>query len=76
VQGTLEATRQMLADMNAQFSTMQAAFSTIIEKAEQSTSDQMKIGREQTESMTALMNGLMCGCKNPRTRTLATCGVN
>ena len=59
VQGTLEATRQMLSDMNAQFSTMQAAFSTIIEKAEQSTSDQMKIGREQTESLTALMNGLM-----------------
>ena len=59
VQGTLEATRQMLSDMNTQFSVMQAAFSTIIEKAEQSTSDQMKIGREQTEGLTALMNGLM-----------------
>ena len=59
VQGTLEATRQMLAGMNAQFSAMQAAFSTIIEKAEQSTSDQMKTGREQTEALTALMNGLM-----------------
>jgi len=59
VQGTLEATRHMLSDMNAQFSAMQAAFSTIIEKAEQSTSDQMKNGREQTEALTALMNGLM-----------------
>jgi Mg2+ and Co2+ transporter CorA len=59
VQGTLEATRQMLSDMNSQFSAMQAAFSTIIEKAEQSTSDQMKTGREQTEELTALMNGLM-----------------
>jgi ABC-type transporter Mla subunit MlaD len=59
VQGTLEATRQMLSDMNAQFAAMQAAFSTIIEKAEQSTSDQMKTGREQTEALTALMNGLM-----------------
>ncbi len=59
VQGTLEATRQMLSDMNAQFGAMQAAFSTIIEKAEQSTSDQMKTGREQTEALTALMNGLM-----------------
>jgi hypothetical protein len=59
VQGTLEATRQMLSDMNSQFSAMQAAFSTIIEKAEQSTSDQMKTGREQTEALTALMNGLM-----------------
>jgi ABC-type transporter Mla subunit MlaD len=59
VQGTLEATRQMLSDMNSQFAAMQAAFSTIIEKAEQSTSDQMKTGREQTEALTALMNGLM-----------------
>jgi hypothetical protein len=59
VQGTLEATRHMLSDMNAQFSAMQAAFATIIEKAEQSTSDQMKTGREQTEALTALMNGLM-----------------
>lgn len=59
VQGTLEATRQMLSDMNTQFGAMQAAFSTIIEKAEQSTSDQMTLGREQTEALTALMNGLM-----------------
>ena len=59
VRGTLEATRQMLSDMNAQFLAMQAAFSTIIEKAQQSTSDQMKTGREQTEALTALMNGLM-----------------
>ena len=59
VQGTLEATRQMLVDMNAQFGAMQAAFAMIIEKAEQSTSDQMKTGREQTEALTALMNGLM-----------------
>lgn len=59
VQGTLEATRQMLSDMNSQFGAMQAAFSTIIEKAEQSTNEQMKMGREQTEALTALMNGLM-----------------
>ncbi len=59
VQGTLEATRTMLSDMNTQFGSMQAAFSMIIEKAEQSTSDQMKTGREQTEALTALMNGLM-----------------
>jgi hypothetical protein len=59
VQGTLEATRQMLSEMNAQFVAMQVAFTTIIEKAEQSTSDQMKIGREQTEALTALMNGLI-----------------
>ena len=59
VQGTLEATRSMLSEMNSQFGAMQAAFSRIIEQAEQSTSDQMKTGREQTEALTALMNGLM-----------------
>jgi len=59
VQGTLEATRQILSDMNAQFLAMQTAFSTIIDKPEQSTSDQVKIGREQTEALTGLMNGLM-----------------
>lgn len=59
VQGTLEATRQMLSEMNAQFGSMQAAFSAIIEKAEQTTSDQLKTGKDQTEALTALMNGLM-----------------
>lgn len=59
VQGTLEATRQMLSDMNAQFGSMQAVFSRIIEKAEQTTSDQIRTGREQTDALTALMNGLM-----------------
>ncbi|MFL6451760.1 MAG: hypothetical protein ACJ746_29425 [Bryobacteraceae bacterium] len=59
VQGTLEATRQMLSEMNAQFASMQAAFSMIIERAEQSTSEQMKTGREQTAALNALMQGLM-----------------
>jgi hypothetical protein len=59
VQGTLEATRQMLSEMNSQFGSMQAALSTLIDKAEQTTSDQLKSGREQTEALTALMNGLM-----------------
>ena len=59
VQRTLEATRLMLSDMNVQFSSMQAAFSTIIENAQGSASDQMQAGRAQTEALTALMNGLM-----------------
>ena len=45
--------------MNSQFGSMQAAFSIIIEKAEQTTSDQLKSGKEQTEALAALMNGLM-----------------
>jgi hypothetical protein len=59
VQGTLEATRHMLSEMNSQFSKMHEAFSSVITKAEQSTSDQLKIGKEQTEALAALMNGLM-----------------
>ena len=59
VTGTLEATRQMLAEMNSQFGNMQTAFSAIVEKAEQTTSDQLRTGKEQTEALTALMNGLM-----------------
>ena len=59
VKETLEATRHMLSEMNTQFGAMQTGFSTIIEKAEQSTSDQMKTGREQTEAVIAVMNGLM-----------------
>ena len=72
VQGTLEATRHMLSDMNTQFSAMQAAFSTIIEKAEQSTSDQMQTGREQTEALTALMNGLMVRMQQSADQNLGT----
>jgi hypothetical protein len=72
VQGTLEATRHMLSDMNAQFSGMQAAFAAIIDKAEQSTSDQVKIGREQTEALTALMNGLMTRMQASADQNLGT----
>ena len=72
VQGTLEATRHMLSDMNAQFSGMQAAFAAIIDKAEQSTSDQVKIGREQTEALTAVMNGLMVRMQASADQNLGT----
>jgi ABC-type transporter Mla subunit MlaD len=59
VQGTLESTRELLAGMNRQFGSLQAAFGTIVERAEQSTTDQLKMGKEQVEALTALMNGLM-----------------
>jgi ElaB/YqjD/DUF883 family membrane-anchored ribosome-binding protein len=72
VQGTLESTRQMLSEMNAQFGAMQTAFTTIIEKAEQSTSDQMRIGREQTEALTGLMNGLMMRMQESADQNLGT----
>jgi len=59
VQGTLESTRLMLVEMNGQFTSMQAAFSSIIKKAEESTNSQMDTGRHQTEALAAVMQGLM-----------------
>jgi len=72
VQGTLEATRQMLSDMNSQFGNMQAAFAAIIEKAEQTTSGQLKSGKEQTEALTALMNGLMLSLQQTADQNLTS----
>jgi hypothetical protein len=59
VQGTLETTRHVLSEMNNQFTQMQTALGVIIAKAEETTSDQLKTGREQTEALSALMHGLM-----------------
>jgi chromosome segregation ATPase len=59
VQGTLEATRQMLGEMNAQFASMQSAFTGIIQKAELSTNNQLETGQRQTEALSRLMEGLM-----------------
>lgn len=59
VQGTLEATRTVISEMNAQFVQMQTALSVIIAKAEETTTDQLNAGREQTEALNALMHGLM-----------------
>ena len=59
VQGTLEATRQMLSEMNTQFASMQAAFAGVIQKAEESTNNQLATGQHQTEALGRLMEGLM-----------------
>ncbi len=59
VQGTLETTRQVLSEMNNQFAQMQTALGVIIAKVEETTTDQMKTGRDQTEALVALMTGLM-----------------
>ena len=59
VQGTLEASRQMLGEMNIQFASMQGAFAEVIKKAQESTSSQLETGKQQTEALTSLMNGLM-----------------
>jgi len=49
----------MLGEMNAQFASMQAAFTGIIEKAELSTHNQIETGHRQTEALSRLMEGLM-----------------
>jgi hypothetical protein len=59
VQGTLETTRHVLTEMNGQFAQMQQALGVIIAKVEETTTDQLKTGREQTEALSALMHGLM-----------------
>jgi len=59
VQGTLEATRGLLAEMNGQFSEVQRAFSSIVQRAEESTSQQLVHGRQQTEAMTGVMHTLL-----------------
>jgi hypothetical protein len=59
VQGTLETTRHVLSEMNNQFAQMQSALGVIIAKVEETTTDQLKTGREQTEALASLMHGLM-----------------
>ena len=58
VQGTLETTRHVISEMNTQFAQMQTALGVIIAKVEETTTDQLKAGREQTEALNALMHGL------------------
>ena len=72
VTGTLEATRQLLSEMNSQFGSMQAAFAVVVQKAEQTTSDQLRTGKEQTEALTALMNGLMVKLQESADQSLNT----
>ena len=72
VQSTLEGTRQMLGEMNGQFSLMQAAFTAIVAKAEETTSDQLKSGREQAEGLSILMQGLMNKMQESADQNLST----
>lgn len=55
----LAASAEVLREMNAQFSGMQAALAAIIDEARSSTQSQLVAGRDQTAAMTRLMEGLM-----------------
>jgi hypothetical protein len=72
VQSTLEGARQMLGDMNGQFAGMQAAFTAVVARAEQTTSDQLNAGREQTEALSAVMRGLMTQLQENASQNLNT----
>jgi uncharacterized protein YukE len=59
IQGTLEGTRQVLSDLNGQFVGMQDAFNAVVAKAEETTASQLSRGREETEALSGVMQGLM-----------------
>jgi hypothetical protein len=59
IQGTLEGTRQVLSELNAQFVGMQEAFNAVVAKAEETTASQLARGREETEALSGVMHGLM-----------------
>ena len=61
MQATLEGTRMMLGGMNDQFGAMQAAFRDVVAKAEETTLHQVNTGREQTEELNRVMQGLLSG---------------
>jgi len=71
-QSTLEGARQMLGEMNGQFAGMQAAFNAVVARAEQTTSDQLNAGREQTEALTVVMRGLMTQLQENANQNLNT----
>ena len=59
MQGALEGTRSMLSAMNEQFAGMQTAFNGVVSRAEDTTIRQINAGREQTEALGGVMQGLM-----------------
>jgi hypothetical protein len=59
IQGTLEGTRQVLSELNSQFIGMQEAFNAVVAKAEATTTSQLSRGREETEALSGVMQGLM-----------------
>ncbi len=61
MQATLEGTRVMLGGMNDQFGAMQAVFRDVVSKAEETTLHQVNAGREQTEELNHVMQGLLSG---------------
>lgn len=61
MQATLEGTRATLGGMNEQFRAMQTAFREVVAKAEETTLHQVNTGREQTEELNRVMQGLLSG---------------
>lgn len=75
MQGTLEGTRSMLGAMNDQFATMQAAFNGVVSRAEETTMRQINAGREQTEALGGVMQGLMGEMKSNAEQSMSVIQV-
>jgi hypothetical protein len=59
IAGTLHSTGEVLRGMNTQFDRLQVALEAVILEARRTTESQFVTGREQTQAMTTLMEGLM-----------------
>jgi ABC-type transporter Mla subunit MlaD len=56
---SLSGTAALLEGMNAQFQATQNALDDLIRQAKNSTAEQMRLGNEQVEKLTAVLQGLM-----------------
>lgn len=59
MQGAMAGTRDSLAEVNRQFHEIQGTFQRILIQAEDTTSGQLRSGREQTEALGGVMQALM-----------------
>jgi ABC-type transporter Mla subunit MlaD len=59
MKGTMEHTREVLADVSLQFAAMQDTFRAVVSRAEETTTGQLRAGREQTEALGTVMHQLM-----------------
>ena len=55
----LGGSAQLLADMNTQFLTSQAAFTTLVEMTKQNTVEHMALGKTQVEELTAVLREMV-----------------
>jgi hypothetical protein len=72
MQGAMAGTRDSLTEVNRQFHEMQGTFQRIISQAEDTTSGQLRAGREQTEALGLVMQSLLQKLEEGTQSSLAT----